>query len=259
MTPSRVPPTPYRGSSGTSRTPVINGITNELVFAAKAVPDAVADGGFHWVAVGNGTAGQTNVLDTTAANLFGSCAASAAQERACSLNKDATVDAEDPRVAAGTLTPGGATVPWVAWSETIGAGRHGIFVSRLVGGDHFELFNQGQPVSNTLNDATRPDIAFSGNTPYITWQENVAGQFRTFSGHFEGGAATPVFKLDTPTGIARAGTRRPAPAGLVDVHGQPDQRRWQHLSGCRCRHAVLPLRRRRSRRAAPVCRSVRAE
>ena len=128
------------------------------------------------------------------------------QERACSLNKDATVDAEDPRVAAGTLTPGGATVPWVAWSETIGAGRHGIFVSRLVGGDHFELFNQGQPVSNTLNDATRPDIAFSGNTPYITWQENVAGQRRTFSGHFEGGAAAPVFKLDTPTGIARAGT-----------------------------------------------------
>ena len=184
----------------------LNGITNELVFAAKAVPDAVADGGFHWVAVGNGTAGQTNVLDTTGANLFGSCATSAAQERACSLNKDATVDAEDPRVAAGTLTPGGATVPWVAWSETIGAGRHGIFVSRLVGGDHFELFNQGQPVSNTLNDATRPDIAFSGNTPYITWQENVAGQLRTFSGHFEGGATAPVFKLDTPTGIARAGT-----------------------------------------------------
>jgi hypothetical protein len=97
-------------------------------------------------------------------------------------------------------------VPWVVWSETIGAGRHGIFVSRLVGGDHFELFNQGQPVSNTLNDATRPDIEVSGNTPYITWQENVAGQFRAFSGHFEGGATAPVFKLDTPTGIARTGT-----------------------------------------------------
>jgi hypothetical protein len=186
--------------------PGLNGITNELVFAAKAVPDAVADGGFHWVAVGNGTAGQTNVLDTTATNMFGSCDASAAQERACSLNKDASVDAEDPRVAAGTLTPGGTTVPWVVWSEVIGVGRHGIFVSRLVGGDHFEIFNQGQPISNTLNDATRPDIAFSGNTPYITWQENVAGQFRAFSGHFEGGATAPVFKLDTPTGIARTGT-----------------------------------------------------
>jgi hypothetical protein len=181
--------------------PGLNGIGNELVFAAKAVPDAAADGGFHWVAVGNGTAGQSNLLDTSGANLFGSCAAGATQERACSLNKDAGVDAEDPRVATGTLTPGGTTVPWVVWSETIGAGRHGIFVSRLVGGDHFEVFNQGQPISNTLNDATRPDIAFSGNTPYITWQEDVAGHHRTFSGHFEGGAAAPVFKLDTPTGV----------------------------------------------------------
>ena len=186
--------------------PGLNGVGNELVFAAKAVPDASADGGFHWVAVGNGTAGQNNVLDTTGANQFGPCLASAGAERACSLNKDATVDAEDPRVAAGTLTPGGTTVPWVVWSETIGAGRHGIFVSRLVGGDHFEVFNQGQPISNTLNDASRPDIAFSGNTPYITWQEDVAGQHRTFSGHFEGGAANPVFKLDTPTGVAKVGT-----------------------------------------------------
>jgi hypothetical protein len=57
-----------------------------------------------------------------------------------------------------------------------------------------------------VNDATRPDIAFSGNTPYITWQEDVGGQRRAFSGHFEGGAAAPVFKLDTPTGIVRTST-----------------------------------------------------
>jgi hypothetical protein len=188
------------------QSPGLNGIGNELVFAAKAVPDATADGGFHWVAVGKGTAGQTNVLNTAGTNGFGSCATSAGQERACSLNNDASVDAEDPRVAAGSLVPGGATVPWVTWSETIGANRHAIFVSRLVGGDHFETFNQGQPISNTLNDATRPDITFSGNTPYITWQEDVGGQRRTFTGHFEGGAAAPVFKLDTPTGIARSST-----------------------------------------------------
>ena len=185
--------------------PGLNGIGNELVFAAKAVPDATADGGFHWVAVGTGTRGQTNVLNTAGTNGFGTCATSAQQERACSLNNDATVDAEDARVAAGTLTPGGATVPWVTWSETIGVNRHAIFVSRLVGGDHFETFNLGQPISNTLNDASRPDIAFSGNTPYITWQEDVGGQRRTFSGHFEGGAAAPVFTLDTPAGIARNG------------------------------------------------------
>jgi hypothetical protein len=37
--------------------------SNDMVFAAKIVVDANADGGFHWVAVGSGTAGQTNVLD----------------------------------------------------------------------------------------------------------------------------------------------------------------------------------------------------
>src|SRR5437870_12474166 len=36
--------------------------SNEMVFAAKAVANAAADGGFQWVAVGSGTAGQTNVL-----------------------------------------------------------------------------------------------------------------------------------------------------------------------------------------------------
>ncbi len=184
----------------------LNGVTNELVFAAKAVSDGAADGGFHWVAVGNGTATQTNVLDTTGSHepLRHAAWRALGQERACSLNKDATVDAEDPSVAAGTLTPGGTTVPWVAWSEKVGV-NHAIFVSRLVGGDHFELFNSGQPISNTLNDATRPDITFSGNTPYISWQENVGGQNRTFTGHFEGGATAPVFKLDTPTGIVHPG------------------------------------------------------
>ena len=38
---------------------------NEQVFAAKIVADPAADGGFHWQAVGNGTATQTNVLDSS--------------------------------------------------------------------------------------------------------------------------------------------------------------------------------------------------
>ena len=177
--------------------------SNEMVFAAKIVADATADGGFRWVAVGNGTAGQTNVLDTSGAHGFGSCAESQDAEDACSLNAIARRDAENPRVAAGTLTPGGTTVPWVVWQEDLGLGdgKHAIFVSRLVGGDHFALFNGGQPVSNTANDATRPDITFSGNVPYISWQEEISRAQVTFVGHFEGGASAPVFKLDTPTGI----------------------------------------------------------
>src|SRR5262249_26591822 len=159
------------------------------------------------LAVGNGTAGQANVLDTSGAHGFGNCAESQDAEDACSLNAIARRDAENPRVAAGTLTPGGATVPWVVWQEDLGAGdgKHAIFVSRVVGGDHFELFNAGQPVSNTVNDATRPDITFSGNVPYISWQEEVSRAQVTFVGHFEGGASAPVFKLDTPTGIPNSG------------------------------------------------------
>src|SRR3989449_622724 len=178
---------------------------NDMVFAAKIVADATADGGFRWVAVGNGTAGQTNILDTSGAHGFGDCAESQDVEDACTLNAIARRDAENPRVAAGTLKPGGTTVPWVVWQEDIGEGKHAVFVARLVGGDHFELFNSGQPVSNTVNDATRPDITFSGNVPYISWQEQISGALVTFVGHFEGGASTPVFKLDTPTGIANSG------------------------------------------------------
>jgi hypothetical protein len=179
---------------------------NEMVFAAKAVADPTADGGFHWVAVGNGTAGQTNLLDRSGAvNHFGACAESQAAEQSCSLNANPLANAEDPRVAAGTLTPGGATVPWVTWAEDIGHGRKGIFVSRLVGGDHFELFNGGNPISNTANDAATPDITFSGNTPYVSWQEDVSGKRKAFVGHFEGGATAPVFVLDTSKGVTSTG------------------------------------------------------
>src|SRR5213592_4440136 len=184
----------------------IAGLRNtDMVFAARIVADGTADGGFRWVAVGNGTVGQTNVLDTSGAHGFGNCAETEAAEDACTLNAVARRDAENPRVAAGKLKPGGATVPWVVWQEELGDGKHAVFVSRLVGGDHFELFNSGQPVSNTANDATRPDITFSGNVPYISWQEQVAKAQMTFVGHFEGGASAPVFKLDTPTGIPNSG------------------------------------------------------
>jgi hypothetical protein len=179
--------------------------TNQQVFAAKIVSDAAADGAFHWQAVGRGTAGLKQVLDTSGATHgFGPCAESQVAEDACSLNRAPGNDAENPRVAAGTLTPGGPTVPWVVWEEDVGGGTHAIFVSRLVGTDHFELFNAGQPISNTVNFATRPDITFSGNVPYVSWQEQVGSQLLAFVGHFEGGAADPVFRLDTPGGIAQS-------------------------------------------------------
>ncbi|MGE5635471.1 MAG: hypothetical protein ACM3UV_00795 [Nocardioidaceae bacterium] len=184
---------------------------NEQVFAAKAVSDGSAAGAFPWQAVGNGTAGKINPLDTSSPpHSFGPCAASVAAEDDCSLNAVPSQDAEDPRVAAGTLTPGGTTVPWVTWAEQSG-GSERIFVSRLVGGDHFELFNGGRPVSNPGHDASQPDITFFGNVPYISWIEKRGQALRGFVGHFEAG----VFLSDTPGGIRLVSKRSPR-ADLID-------------------------------------------
>ena len=190
--------------------------SNELVFAAKGVVPSTAtgtvDGGFNWVAVGS--TGQ-GVLDNSAGG--GPCAANATIEGQCSQNGNASADAEDPRVAAGTMNPANPTVPWIAWDETVG-GVHQIFVSRLVGGTHFELANGGAPISVGTNDATRPDITFSGNTPYVTWRSQVAGNQVAFTGHFVN-AASPTFVLDssnvplTPT--AQADVREPISSSCI--------------------------------------------
>ncbi len=184
--------------------------SNEQVFAAKLVADANADDGFHWQAVGNGTAGQTNVLDTSG-NGFGACAASTSAEDACSLNAVPANNAEDPRVATGTLVAGNPTVPWVTWAEDTGSGQHSIFVSRLVG-DHFELFNGGAPVSPAHRDAESPDITFFGNVPYVSWIEPHGSENRGFIGHF---LQTGQFILDTPFGILLAPHLKRAP--LIDA------------------------------------------
>jgi hypothetical protein len=188
---------------------------NEQVFAARIVQSPGADGGFAWKAVGNGTAGKTNILDTTGKG-FGPCAESTDAENACSLNKVAGNDAEDPRVAAGTLTPGTPTVPWVTFSEDVG-GHHAIFVSRLVNGDHFELFNGGNPVSGPNDDAGTPDITFFGNTPYVSYTTGSGAEKLGYVGHFD---SYGKFVLDTPGGIrltnAKGFVGGPA-ASLIDA------------------------------------------
>jgi len=192
----------------------ISGLThnNEMVFAAKGIGDGVgANGGFHYVAVGNQ---NSATLDATGTNHFGGCAASNTAEEGCSLNKNPNVDAEDPRVAAGTLNPGQPTVPWVVWSEDTGNGVHGIFVSRLVNGSHFELFNGGQPISDPRRDSTKPDITFFGNTPYVSWLEQRGSNLRGFYGHFD---TNGVFIEDTPSGVRLIGPPRDRAHLLADV------------------------------------------
>ena len=91
-------------------------------------------------------------------------------------------------------------MPWVVWAEDTGSGKHRIFISKLVGGDHFELQNGGVPLSPSNRDATHPDITFFGNVPYVSWIEARGSGFRGFVGHFENG----LFVLDTPSGIVLA-------------------------------------------------------
>ena len=243
---------------------------NEQVFAAKIVADTSAgvDGGFHWQAVGNGTASQVNPLDTSAGNKFGPCAASQGAEDACALNADPGRDAEDPRVATGTptpgtLPPGTPTVPWVVWAEDAGSGRHGIFVSRLVGGTHFVLAAGGRPISNPGHDATTPDITFFRDTPYVSWVESVGSAKRGFVGHFE---PTGAFTLDTPGGLRQAPGGRKVPhrlprADLVELHVGPVHRRRHPVPGRGARCAVLRLhpRRRHAGALRAGCRTVRRD
>lgn len=160
---------------------------NDMVFAAKAVKDDAAEGGFRWVAVGRG---GTGILD--ASETGGPCAAGISALDGCSLNANPAAAAEDPRIAAGTMTPGAPTVPWIAWSETGADGTAGIYVARLVSGERFVIANAGRRISTPGVDAGVPDITFAGNTPFVTWREGA--EVRT--GHFEGTAADPVFTAD---------------------------------------------------------------
>ena len=192
---------------------------NEMVFAAKAIKDGIAvNGGFRWEVVGSQLSGT---LDTTGLHGFGKCGESQVNESQCSLNKNPEGNAENPRVTAGTMNPANATVPWVAWNEDI-RGVKQIVVSRLVGSGataHFELVNDGAPISKASNNSTRPDITFSGNTPYVSWREDIGGGIvKAYTGHFVD-AANPTFVLDeshvpiTPT--AQADVREPISSSCI--------------------------------------------
>jgi hypothetical protein len=191
--------------------------SNEVVFAAKGVKDASpeAEGGFHWAVVGSQLSGELNAENV--------CGKSRLNEEQCSLNQNPQQDAENPRVAGGTMNTANPTVPWVAWDESV-RGVKQIFVARLVHeGKNFELANKGQPISLGENDSTRPDLTFSGNTPYVSWREDLGGGVtKTFSGHFVN-PADPTFVLDesnvplapTGEGAGQADVREPISSGCI--------------------------------------------
>ena len=171
----------------------------------RTPPATVASTGRSW---GSALAERTathDILNNSGANGIGECGASGANEQACSLDVasaaalDQGVGAENPTVTAGTMVAGKATTPWIAWDESsANGGLHSVFVARLdAAGDHFDLLNNGQPISHSGLDSVRPDIVFSHNTPYVSWHETQNGATSTFVGHFEGNPANPVFKIDT--------------------------------------------------------------
>ncbi len=218
----------YENSDSNGGHPSGHGLFNaDMVFAARAIPDGSGDGGFHWQTVGLGTAGKTaanDILNTSGGNGIGECGQSTANEQACSLDAasasglDAGTGAENPSVTAGTMVAGNATTPWIAWDEsTANGGLHSVFVARLdAAGDHFDLLNNGQPISHSGLDSTRPDIVFSHNTPYVSWHEKAADSTTTtFVGHFEGNPANPVFKIDT--GAIPTTTPIASDDGITDV------------------------------------------
>ena len=135
-------------------------------------------------------------------------------EGKCSVNNNPAADAEDPRVASGTMNPANPTVAVGRVGRDGVTGVNQVFVSRLVGTGAtaaFEIVNNGAPISGP-GAATRPDITFSGNTPYVTWRQNVSGVVKGFVGHFVN-AASPTFVLDEPrsplTPTAQADVREP--------------------------------------------------
>ncbi len=108
-----------------------------------------------------------------------------------SLNHDVAQDAEEPRIATGSVNPSATSfAPWVAWQEDspVENGKRQIFVSRgaTASGANFLGGLQWLPTGKTVagvgpslnfnpaSDASQPDIVFSGpnNTvPWTIWQE----------------------------------------------------------------------------------------
>jgi hypothetical protein len=151
------------------------------IFTARGVADANAPGGFKWISV---PPCQPN------------------DETTCALNINPLQDAKDTSMAAGSLTTGESTVPWIAWPEVGSNGKWQIFVSRL----DTETRNSFLQVGASLNvdpnhDARTPIITFVGNVPYVVWLEDGGtGKFEVQVRHLASDPQTGTWALDTPDG-----------------------------------------------------------
>jgi hypothetical protein len=150
------------------------------IFTARGVADANAPGGFNWVTV----------------------PACQPDETACALNINPLKDAKDASMAAGSLTPGESSVPWIAWPEIGQNGKWQIFVSRLDTSTRNSFLQVGASLNADPNhDARTPIIVFVGNVPYVAWlEDDGTGTFKVQVRHLASDPLTGTWTLDTPQG-----------------------------------------------------------
>jgi hypothetical protein len=117
----------------------------------------------------------------------------------CSLNVNPTKEGFEPSMAAGTVIPGQATVPWIVWTEVGTNGKRQVFVNRLDQVSRNAFINVGGSLNVDPNrDAHKPDITFIGNVPFVAWSEEVNGLQRVFVRHLGSDPQTGTWVLDTP-------------------------------------------------------------
>ena len=96
--------------------------------------------------------------------------------------------------------------PYVAWHEFNGS-RAQVYVKHFNGSAWLQ---DGESLNvNTLQDARVPDIAFSGNTPYVTWYEDNVSEYHIYVKHF-----LPPITTITPTVLPTLTPITPAPTVL---------------------------------------------
>jgi len=148
------------------------------IFTSRGVVDANTPGGVNWVNV----------------------PACGGDETACALNTNPLRDAEAPTMAAGSLTPGQASVPWIAWSEIGPSGKSQIFVSRLDTKTRNSFLNVGASLNVDQNhEAKLPFIVFVGKVPYVAWlEDDGTGRFTVQVRHLGSDPQTGTWTLDSP-------------------------------------------------------------
>ena len=148
------------------------------IFTSRAVVDADTPGGFKWI----------NVPPCTP------------DETVCALNTNPLKDAEDPSMAAGSVTPGEAAVPWISWSEIGPTGKPQIFVSRLDTKTRNSFLQVGASLNVDPNhEAKASYITFVGNVPYVGWlEDDGSGKFRVQVRHLGSDPQTGTWVLDSP-------------------------------------------------------------